>query len=237
MAVAYRWGIALQNFIFPPSCYGCGILLRQHSDLLCDACRGHVVAVSEADPLYHLAHARLCDDGLCSGLVALYHFAAAGPVQELLHALKYGGLTGIGRALGYRLGSTMAGVPWSAGIDIIVPLPLFRAKQRERGYNQSESIAMGIAHVLPRPVRPRLVKRSRWTDSQTTFGFAERQMNVRGAFIVPPRKTAVLKGKHVLLVDDVVTTGATTRACAEALRSGGAGAVYVAAVALAEQSP
>jgi ComF family protein len=212
-------------------------MLRRHADLLCDACLERVVAVSMTDPLYHLARARLCDDGLCSGLAALYHFAAAGPVQDLLHALKYGGLTGIGRTLGGRLGSIVEGFPWSAGIDIIVPLPLFRAKHRERGYNQAESISRGVAQVFSRPVRTRLVKRSRWTDSQTTLGFAARQMNVHGAFIVPPRKTPVLKGKTLLLVDDVVTTGATTRACAEALRQGGAGAVFVAAVALAEQLP
>jgi ComF family protein len=237
MANGFRWGVALQNFIFPPSCYSCGTSVSQHADLLCSACRERVVPVTVADPLYHLAHARLCGDGLCSGLAALYHFAAKGPVQDLLHALKYGGLTGIGRSLGVMVGTVIAGVPWSVEIEIVVPLPLFHAKQRERGYNQSESIARGIAQILPRPVRTRLVKRSRWTDSQTTLGFAARQMNVSGAFVVPRRKTAILTGKTVLLVDDVVTTGATTRACAAALRAGGAGAVYVAAVALAEQLP
>jgi competence protein ComFC len=237
MADGFRWGIALQNFIFPPSCYSCGAPVPQHADLLCAACRERVVPVTVADPLYHLAHARLCGDGLCSGLAALHHFAAQGPVQDLLHALKYGGLTGVGRSLGVRLGSVIAGVSWSAEIEIVVPLPLFHAKQRERGYNQTESIARGIARSLPRPVRRRLVKRSRWTDSQTTLGFAARQMNVNGAFVVPRSKTAILAGKTILLVDDVVTTGATTRACAEALRKGGAAAVYVAAVALAEQLP
>lgn len=237
MANGFCWGVALQNFIFPPSCYSCGAPLPRHADLLCAACRERVVPVTVADPIYHLAHARLCGDGLCRGLAALYHFTAKGPVQDLLHALKYGGLTGIGRSLGVRLGSVLAGIPWGAEIEIVVPLPLFHTKQRERGYNQSESIARGIAQILPRPVRPRVVKRSRWTDSQTTLGFAARQMNVNGAFEVPRRKTAILTGKTVLLVDDVVTTGATTRACAEALRRGGAGAVYVAAIALAEQLP
>ena len=237
MADRFHWGVALQNFFFPPSCYSCGALVLRHADMLCTACRDHVVPLTDADPLYQLAFARLCGDGLCSGLAALYHFAAKGPVQDLLHALKYGGLTGIGRSLGVRLGSVMAGAPWSPEIEIIVPLPLFHAKQRERGYNQSESIARGIAQILPRPVCPRAVKRSRWTDSQTTLGFAARQMNVNGAFIVPHRKTANLRGKTVLLVDDVVTTGATTRACAEALRVGGARAVFVGAIALAEQLP
>jgi ComF family protein len=126
---------------------------------------------------------------------------------------------------------------WLVEVDVIIPLPLFRSKQRERGYNQADSIAWGIARVVRKPVWLRAVRRTRWTDSQTTLGYADRQLNVQGAFMVPSSKIGSLRGKKVLLVDDVLTTGATTRACASALRAGGAGAVYVAAVALAEQVP
>ena len=158
-------------------------------------------------------------------------------MQDLLHALKYGGLTGVGRELGTRLGMAAMEAPWLRDVDLIIPLPLYRSKQRERGYNQAESIARGIARVVRKPVCPRAVRRTRWTDSQTTLGYVARQMNVEGAFMVPPSKIGSLRGKRVLLVDDVLTTGATTRACAAALRAGGAHAVYVAAVALAEQLP
>lgn len=237
MAPGFSWSVALQNFIFPPSCYCCGALLVHHRTLLCPACLCRVHPVTPTDPLFVLDKARLCNDGTCAGLVALYHFAAGGPVQDLLHALKYGGLTGVGRELGVRLGEVAAAAPWISRVDMIVPLPLFRSKQRERGYNQSESIARGIARVVGKPVRSRLIRRIRWTDSQTTLGYAGRQLNVQGAFAVPPRKTASLRGKRVLLVDDVVTTGATTRACAASLRCGGAAAVFIGAIALAEQVP
>lgn len=237
MAPGFPWSTALRNFFFPPSCFSCGTLVNDHRDLLCSACQSQVRPVIPSDPLYLLAHARLCGDGLCAGLLALYHFASGGPVQDLLHALKYGGLTGVGRELGSRLGAEAARMPWMAGVDFIVPLPLYRSKQRERGYNQSESIARGLRGEVGTKVWTGAVRRTRWTDSQTTLGFAARQVNVQGAFIVPPARTARLKGKTVMLVDDVLTTGATTRACAGALRDGGAAAVIVAAVALAEQIP
>jgi competence protein ComFC len=236
MAPRLRWSVALQNFVFPPSCFSCGTLLEDHHELLCPACAGCVRAVTASDPLLLLARTRLAQDGVCAGLVALYHFASGGPVQDLLHGLKYGGLTGIGRTLGTRLGEAIRHEPWAGDIDLIIPLPLFRAKQRERGYNQAESIARGIGRVLRKPVRPRIVRRLRWTDSQTTLGFAARQMNVRGAFGVSRRKSASLAGKTVLLVDDVVTTGATIRACAAVLRDAGAAAVLVAAAALSEHT-
>jgi ComF family protein len=237
MAPRIQWSVALQNFIFPPTCYSCGQLLSSHRELLCPACRMRVRDVASGDPLFVLAHDRLCSDGTCAGVTALYHFVTGGPVQDLLHALKYGGLTGVGRTLGARLGIALQTVPWIGEIDLIIPLPLFRAKQRERGYNQAESIARGIGRVVWKQVGTRLVRRTRWTDSQTTLGYAARQMNVRDAFAVRRRKMSILAGKKVLLVDDVLTTGATTRACAAALRAGGASAVYVAAVALAEQIP
>ncbi len=237
MAPGFPWSAAFRNFIFPPSCFACGTLLDHHRDLLCAGCQARVRPVTPSDPLYILAHARLCQDGLCAGLLALYHFASGGPVQDLVHALKYGGLTGVGRELGSRLGTQAYRMPWMTDVDLIVPLPLYRSKQRERGYNQAESIARGIGGVVGRPVSVRVACRTRWTDSQTTLGYTARQLNVQGAFEVPPSKTARLKGKTVLLVDDVVTTGATTRACAAALRAGGAGAVIVVAVALAEQLP
>ena len=186
-----RWSIALRNFIFPPSCYSCGTLLRQHHrPALCDACRGRVVCRVHA-PIrcYHLAHARLCDDGLCCRPGGTLSFcrrrAGSGPAPraEVRGADRHRTGTGCQVGDGGRRSS-----PGRPDIDIIVPLPLFRAKQRERGYNQSESIARGIAQMLRRPVRPRLVRRTRWTDSQTTLGFAARQMNVQRRIYRPPRE-------------------------------------------------
>lgn len=237
MVRPFRWGPALLNFLFPPSCYGCGALTPDHTTLLCAACQDRLVPVMPADPVLLLARSRLCDDGLCDDVVSLWQFAPDSPVQHLIHALKYSGMTGVGRITGAALGDALRMAGWGERIDLIVPLPLHRAKQRERGYNQAESIARGVGSILGRPVANRVVRRVRWTASQTTLGQEARQGNVRGAFGLTRRGMRVLEGKTVLLVDDVVTTAATTRACATALRAGRVRSIVVASIALAGQVP
>lgn len=228
---------ALLNFFFPPVCFSCCALLDHQGDLLCPDCRSGMMRVTAHDPLFMLAHSRLCGDGLCADLVSGYRFEKEGPVQALVHALKYSGGMVVGRYLGREIGELIRSRPWARDLDVIIPLPLHRAKERERGYNQAGLCARGIASVLGLPVLRSGVRRIRWTRSQTTLGFAERQDNVASAFVVPLRERPALRGKHILLVDDVITTGATIRACAEVLASCAPGAVYAASIALAEQIP
>jgi ComF family protein len=230
-------GIAVLNFFFPPVCFSCSALLENQGDLLCPSCRSRMVCVAADDPLFVLAHSRLCGDGLCADLVCSYRFEKEGPVQALVHALKYSGGTVVGRALGREIGDRIRARPWACELDVIVPLPLHRARERERGYNQAGLCARGIGSMLGLPVLRSGVRRTRWTRSQTTLGFAERQDNVASAFVVPLRARPSLRGKHILLVDDVITTGATIRACAAALASCAPGAVYAASIAVAEQVP
>ena len=139
-------------------------------------------------------------------------------------------MTAIGEELGRVLGERIRDVGRGES-GVVVPLPLHRSRLRERGYNQCACIARGVAAVTGRPVDHRLVRRVRFTASQTTLGHEERRDNVRGAFAVRPH--ASVAGMTVLLVDDVVTTGATMRACASALCSAGARSVIACAVAIA----
>ena len=143
--------------------------------------------------------------------------------------MKYEGLFNLGRSFGRQLGEWMLTEGGAGDIECIVPVPLHPLKKIERSYNQSEKIAEGIAQSLQKPLRRDMLVRKRYTVSQTGLSALEREKNIEGAFQVAK---GVVAG-HLLLVDDVVTTGATMSAAASALRHGGAERISLAAVALA----
>ncbi len=158
-----------------------------------------------------------------------YLFHKKSPLQQVLHSLKYEGLFHLGTTLGQQLGNWMVESGSIDAIDCIVPMPLHRLKKIERSYNQSEKIAEGLGQVLKKPVRSKFLVRKRFTVSQTGLSAKERETNAAGAFLA----TTGVRGRHVLLVDDVITTGATMSAAAEALREAGAVTVSLGSIALA----
>ncbi len=148
-------------------------------------------------------------------------------MQSLIHLLKYNGHRRVGGRLGEALFHPLEReVPWDR-FDTLVPVPLHRTKRRERGYNQSAVLARALGKLSGLPVSERLVLRHRWTRSQTGLSVQERRTNVGGSF----RATGPGGGRKVLLVDDVLTTGATASACAQALKAVGFGEVAVLTVA------
>ncbi|MBI4553514.1 MAG: ComF family protein [Candidatus Latescibacteria bacterium] len=152
-------------------------------------------------------------------------------VQTMIHLLKYRGRRALGRFLGRVLAEAAVREDWFREVDLLVPVPLHRSRARERGYNQSELLARGVADRADLPLATRLLTRHQSTRSQTTLTPAERAANVRGAFrVIAPHTVA---GTRIALVDDVFTTGATFDSCAHALLDGGAAAVYALAVARA----
>lgn len=160
---------------------------------------------------------------------ALWQFDAGGTVQRVQHALKYGGRPSLGVALGRDLGRACE--PWRP--DLVAPVPLSRQRLLERGYNQAEPIARGLAETLDVPLATGLLVRTRATRSQATLAFEDRRANVDGAFtLAPGTSPEAVSGLRVLLVDDVLTTGATLLAAAAPLRSAGA-RVGIATLALA----
>ncbi len=229
-----RWDMAeaLRSFLFPPLCVSCGSVLESTRLTLCSVCRSAVVPVQKDDPLFRAGFGRLCDDGCCSGLATCYRFTQDGPVQALLHALKYEGMTPIGRHLGRELGKRILRTEWWRQAEGIVPVPLHQARLRERGYNQAAIIAGGIAEETGLPLLSRRVRRTRWTASQTTLSSDARRRNVAMAFAVPGRPEVTETG--LILVDDVITTGATIRSCAQALQASGTQHIFAASIALAE---
>jgi ComF family protein len=224
---------ACADVLFPPLCHACGALLPEGSRHVCPACLAGIPALEINNPIRILAFERLCGDGMLDDVVSLFLFEKGGVLQALLHQLKYAGATGLGPWFGRQIGKIVLDQGGCFNYDAIVPLPLHVAKRRERGYNQSERIAKGIACTLDLPVEEKIVKRVRHTQTQTALGLDARKINMEGAFEVPPKYRASVRGKSFLLIDDVITTGSTMRSCAGALREAGARRIVACSVAVA----
>ncbi len=162
---------------------------------------------------------------------AAYYFAKGSKLQTILHELKYRRNKNIGYYIGELLGRMMADAPRYQNIDLLVPLPLFPKKEFKRGYNQAEILCQGIRKSLHKKVLSGVVVRNRSTETQTKKHRGERWTNVDGSFSV--KNPEAITGKHILLVDDVITTGATMEACIQAILSVPGTKVSVAAVAVA----
>jgi ComF family protein len=219
------------DLLLPPTCGGCGA----PGFRLCPQCLARVPRlpdrVCEICGTPALAAGSRCAD--CAA--ARPHFTALrswsafeAPVRPALHRLKYRRDLGLGEALAPQLAAYVNDLGWHA--DVLVPVPLGGSRLKERGYNQAGliswplSLALGIGHA------PRALDRARETRSQVGLTRTERQDNVRGAFQSRP---SLVKGRTVLLVDDVATTGATLSSCAEALHAAGARDVLALTVARA----
>lgn len=133
----------------------------------------------------------------------------------LMYKLKYGNEPGIGVWFGEYMANSLMPYGVFDDIDMVIPLPIHKRRERERGYNQSQEIARGIGDISSIKVQNNIVERSRYTVSQTKLTHTDRTKNVKGAFTL--LRPDAIRGKHVLLVDDIITTGATIAACANEL--------------------
>ncbi len=221
------------SFLYPLACLSCNAPLERSAGPVCPACWRALGRVRREDAVYERELGYLTDGGICDGLIVPYYFEAGGPMQRLVHALKYNGMTGLGRMLGAHLAASVPGEVRADLSAALVPVPLHRSKLRERGYNQAVCIAMGMGGYLGFPVEGSVLRRHRCTLTQTQLDLDRRRANVAGAFQVV-RPGVLQQVKAVLLVDDVITTGATVRACAEVLKAAGAEKVYACAAALAK---
>ena len=150
-----------------------------------------------------------------TGATSLCHFTTGSLIQHLLHQLKYKGNKEAGYFLGKIMGNALNASNRFRNVDVLIPLPLYAERQKKRGYNQSAVLCDGIAGIMQLPVNTSVVTRLSATETQTHKTRIERWKNMEGKFeLVHPEAIA---GKHVLLVDDVVTTGATLEACGHEL--------------------
>ena len=220
------------DFIYPPTCVSCKRILQDGSQKVCEECWDSIERVTRNHPLYIETREKLFADGSVSDLVSVYVFEKEGAFQHIAHALKYEGFESVGRELGKKLGMAMN--TWDVHADVLVPIPLHRAKQRERGFNQAEQIACGVASVTGAEVCADAVRRIKHTQTQTQLNSDERKKNVESAFAFNSSRSKLVIGKSCLLIDDVITTGATINSCARELKKGGAFCVIAASAALAQ---
>ncbi len=222
----------LLDFLFPRVCFNCQQLLPEGTKYVCEPCWKSIERVHEEHPLFLETKVKLLETGSVSDLVSCFLFQTEGVIQLLAHAMKYEGFEQLGVWLGRELGKRIQESNIRA--DYLIPIPLHRRKFRERGYNQAEIIARGVSDITQIPVRVDLVQRCRFTETQTKLNLEQRQKNVEDAFEVVHAKEGEMRGKICIIVDDVITTGATLSSCAGELRAVGASEVIAASLALAQ---
>lgn len=220
------------SLIFPRVCQACGRALHHKEECICTYCfyrlprtRYHLFP---DNPVSRLFWGRIPVVSASS----MYLFVKGGKVQQLIHRLKYRGRQDIGTVLGRNYGNELRTVPVFDPISYVVPVPLHPDKQKRRGYNQAEKFADGLGHGLGIPVLPVALSRKHASSTQTRKGRYDRWENIRDSFYVSD--PAGLAGAHVLLADDVITTGATLEACARILLELPGTRVSVATIAYAE---
>jgi ComF family protein len=219
------------SLIYPNLCASCGNNLFKHEDVICNFCEFHLPKT-----MFHLAA-----DNPVAGIfwgranifsaAACYHFNKGNRVQHMIHLLKYKGRKDVGVYLGRQYGLSLAKSTFFSTSDVVIPVPLHAKKLVLRGYNQSEQFAIGLGRSMKIPVDTSTLIRVKATETQTKKSRFRRWENVAEIFALDnPGK---LEGKHILLVDDVITTGATLEACIRKLQAIPGVRISIAAIAAA----
>jgi len=223
--------IDIFDFFLPRFCASCKLKLNNNEEIVCMNCMQQIKTVDEERIKYEYQK-KFTDKIIISDFFPLYIFEKDTPLREVIHQLKYNKKFVIGKFLGKKLGSALKEKIKDWDIDVIIPVPLHHLKKAERGYNQSLYIAKGIGEELRIKVGSLIIKRKRFTQSQTTMNKEEREANIKDAFSM--RGKSVIAGKNILLVDDVITTGATIKECGKVLLETGANKVFAASAAIAD---
>ncbi|HEX7071514.1 MAG TPA: ComF family protein [Rhodothermales bacterium] len=218
-------GAGLADVLYPPRCVGCGNGIRANEQPLCKPCMASLERVDAGELAIHVR--TNVPAFAAESVFALWMFDKGGALQRAQHLLKYGQRPAFGRVLGEAITAGWRGF-CDAVPDLIVPIPLHRTRYLERGYNQSLALAEGIGRALGVPVRAHAIRRRQATKRQTGLNREARQANVAGAFVAVPEYVA---GRKLILVDDVITTGATASAAVDALKTSGAERVDFVALA------
>lgn len=206
---------ALDSFLVPDLCFGCKVHLSRGENILCAFCRNELPLTEQGlyskNPADHL----FAENKAVVKIISLCYFEQRGIMQKLIHQLKYNGKQAVGIWLGNWLGILLSREKDLPKIDWVLPVPLHQSKKRKRGYNQCEKfgkqIAAGIGSVYSEKILKRIGKQS----TQTTKNKEDRIDTIRGAFAV--QHPELVRHKTILLVDDVITTGATLKSCCEEL--------------------
>lgn len=203
------------SLIYPEICPICGKSLFKGENIICMRCYSHLPRSRFSDDKENPAARVFWGRVPLSFVFTGFLYNKGNAIQQLIHAFKYRGLKNIGSFLGGELGNEINSITQLSDLEFILPVPLHPKKQKKRGFNQSEIIARGIAEKIPAGVNTSILKRQSFSSTQTRKSKYERWKNVENIFSVENGNE--IEGKHILLVDDVITTGATIEACAQAL--------------------
>jgi Predicted amidophosphoribosyltransferases len=206
---------SILHILFPHVCDGCGSDIIDEESSLCMKC---IAEMPETN--FHL-HANNPIEKIFWGRLpiisatAQYYFVKESLMQHLMHQLKYKGNKELGKQLGRLMGYDLQKTSRFKTVNYLVPLPLFPSKEKRRGYNQAAILCEGIAEVMNVEILRDVITRTQFTETQTRKGRIERWQNIEGKFeLMRPEK---IRDKNILLVDDVITTGATLEACGHEL--------------------
>ena len=217
------------SLIYPNLCVGCGRSLVTGENYICFNCLVRMPRTNfhnvSGNPLEQIFWGRVKIEKATSW----FFFQKGSNYQHLLHHLKYKNLRGIGVELGRCFGSELTATNYFSDVDVIVPVPLHPKKEKQRGYNQSLAIAEGLSQQLKIPIETGILIRREYSETQTRKGRFERWENVRELFGL--NFDGYFSGRHVLLVDDVVTTGSTLDACAQIILNCDGAKVSIATLA------
>ncbi|PUZ26513.1 comF family protein [Chitinophaga costaii] len=227
-----RFLAPLGQLFYPHNCDACGSELTLSEEILCLRCL-HKLPLTryqliDNNPLQRTYRGRVD----IQHAFAAYYYEPGSPVQQLVHQFKYLGREDIAHFLGRKMGRLLQESPWRNAVDAIVPVPLYTDKLKQRGYNQALLLAEGMSEILQIAVWPHAIRRHRPGTSQTQKGRLDRWQQLKDMFSLGDAVT--LAQQHVLLVDDVITTGATTEACASLLLQIPGTCVSICSLAVAE---
>ncbi|MBQ7977044.1 MAG: ComF family protein [Clostridia bacterium] len=228
--------------VFFPSnikCLICGDDLKEKQDIeICDACKFKLQFLSDTTTCARCGapitgqgqYCLNCQNGDCEFDIARSVFVYEGEIRHLIAGLKYNNKPYLSRTLSQYIAEKYKELGWEA--DLIVPVPLSSARKKWRGYNQAELLAEGVSDVIGVPINTETLIKIKDTDAQATLNLSERRKNLRESFKVMDKYA--VKGKRILLIDDVMTTGSTASACTHELKKAHASRVMVLSIAHAK---
>ena len=218
--------------IYPRVCVGCNGNLFKHEELICHQCYVSLPKTSyhllKDNPIQKIFYGR----GNIMFADSFLFFQKKGSVQKILHALKYKGKPEVAQLLGKWYAEDLVQSNVSLAFDYIIPVPLHKKRKQRRGYNQSEYFAKGLSEVLNIPIIAHVLLKKQFTETQTHKTRQERAENILQSFSV--ENAEIIDNKNVLLVDDVITTGATLEACIIQLQKSTNAKVSIASIAYAQ---
>lgn len=205
----------LLHLFLPHHCAGCGSDVISNRQVLCMHCINNLPLTQfhlhAPNPVEKIFWGRLPVSGAASYL----YFSKDSLLQRIVHHIKYKGNKALALFMGRKMGEALLQTNRFCDVDVIVPLPLYPARERKRGYNQAFVLCQGISELLHLPVCNNIIRRRHFSETQTHKNRIERWQNMQGKFQL--QQPAAIAGKHILLVDDVITTGATLEACGHEL--------------------